>query len=129
MKNIASQLAFLAIVVMGLPSPAIATPSEKPVLVWLATSSSRPIVSNQLGRLSIKDDVLAFDGSEHDWRVALDDVRQVTVSPESDKLLLIETVRGEKYYVAIMGSNMLVEKAGRTASMIRRAQRGPAGRR
>jgi hypothetical protein len=38
-------------------------------------------------------------------------------------------VRGEKYYVAIMGSNMLVEKAGRTASMIRRAQRGPAPRR
>jgi len=129
MKDLASRLALLAIVVTGLPSAAIATPAEKPVLVWLAASSSRPVVSNQLGRLSIKDDVLSFDGSEHDWRVTLDDVRQVTVSPESDKLLLIETVRGEKYYVAIMGSNMLVEKAGRTATMIRRAQRGPAARR
>jgi len=129
MKNLASRLALLAIVVTGLPSAAIASPSEKPVLVWLASSSSRPIVGNQLGRLSIKDDILAFEGSEHDWRVTLDDVRQVTVSPESDKLLLIETVRGEKYYVAIMGLNMLVEKAGRTAGMIRRAQRGPLARR
>src|ERR1051325_4480340 len=93
MKNIASRLAFLAIVVMGLPSAPLASPSEKPVLVWLATSSSRPIVSHQLGRLAIKDDVGAFDGSDQDGRVPLDDVRQVTVSPESDKLLLIETVR------------------------------------
>ena len=129
MKNLASRLAFLAIVVTVLPYAAIASPSEKPVLVWLAASSSRPIVSNQLGRLSIKADILAFEGSEHDWRVTLDDVRQVTVSPESDRLLLIETVRGEKYYVAIMGLNMLVEKAGRTATMIRRVQRGPAARR
>ena len=129
MKNLASRLAFLAIVVTALPFPAIASPSEKPILVWLAASSPRPIVSNQLGRLSIKDDVLSFDGSEHDWRVTLDDLRQVTVSPESDKLLLIETVRGEKYYVAIMGSNMLVEKAGRAATMIRRVQRAPAARR
>jgi hypothetical protein len=81
MKNLASRLAWLAIVVTVLPSPAMASPSEKPVFVWLAASSSRPIVSNQLGRLSIKDDVLSFDGSEHDWRVTLDDVRQVTVSP------------------------------------------------
>lgn len=129
MKNLASRLAFLAIVVTVLPSAAIASPSEKPVFVWLAASSSRPIVSNQLGRLSIKDDVLSFDGSEHDWRVTLDDIRQATVSPESDRLLLIETVRGEKYYVAIMGSNMIVEKAGKTVSLIRRAQRGPAARR
>ena len=129
MKNLASRLAFLAIVVTVLPSAAIASPSEKPVLVWLAASSSRPIVSNQLGRLSIKDDVLSFDGSEHNWRVTLDDIRQATVSPESDRLLLIETVRGEKYYVAIMGSNMIVEKPGKTVSLIRRAQRGPAARR
>jgi hypothetical protein len=129
MKNLASRLALLAIAVTSLQSAALASPSEKPVFVWLAASSSRPIVSNQLGRLSIKDDVLSFDGSAHDWRVTLDDVRLVTVSPESDKLLLIETVRGEKYYVAILSSNMLVEKAGRTASMIRRAQRGPATRR
>ena len=129
MKNLASRLALLAIVVTVLPSAAIAGPSEKPSLVWLAASSSRPIVSNQLGRLSIKDDVLSFEGSEHDWRVTFDEVRQVTVSSESDRLLVIETVRGEKYYVAIMGSNMLVQKAGRTAAMIRRAQRGPAARR
>ena len=114
---------------IAVPAPARAEPQDGRVLVWMAASSSEPTVASQWGRLSMKDGVLAFAATGLEWQVAVTDIRNVAVSDESDKFIVIETTRDEKYYVAILGPNMMIENPRKALDMIRRAQRVVAGRR
>jgi hypothetical protein len=131
MNRIACSFTTIALVMaasFSVPVTASAEPQER-VLLWMAASSSEPTIASEWGRLTIKNGVLAFAGTGVEWQVPIADIRRASISDESEKLIVIETVRDEKYYVAILGPNMLVETPRKALDDIKRAQRPSAGRR
>jgi hypothetical protein len=109
---------------------AAAERGDAPMLVWMAASNRQPLVGHNWGRLTMKDGVLTFHGADDEaWQMAIADIRRVAVSAESDKLLVIETVRDERFFVAIAGIKMVVSSPRKALDAIQSARRAPAGRR
>jgi hypothetical protein len=121
-------LALLATAVVVTPLAATGK-EDNPVRVWMATSNSEPAVGNLWGRLVMKDGMLTFSATSEGWQIALADIRRAAMSAQSDKLIQIDTVRDETFYIAILGQNMVVESPRSALDLIRRAQRAPLGRR
>lgn len=116
---------FLALAMAASMTLAAQAKGDAPLLVWMAASNSEPSISNEVGRLSMKAGVLSFQSTGQAWQVAVADIKRVAL--QSDTLMVIETMRDEKYYVAIMGPNMVLQTPRKALDVIQRAQRTPAG--
>jgi hypothetical protein len=89
---------------------------------WLA---STPSVADGMtwGRLVVKNGVLAFHSSRDSWETPLNEIKRVSVSKASDRIIEIETVAGEVLTLSILGPNMLVESPRKAMQHIQRAVR------
>jgi hypothetical protein len=92
--------------------------------LWMAASGPEPSISGtNWGRLILKDGVLTFHASNNEWQLAVSDIKHVAISDVSDQIFEVESYSGERYYVAILGPNLLVDSPRRALQVIQRARR------
>lgn len=92
--------------------------------LWMAASGSEPSISGtNWGRLILRDGVLRFHASNGEWQLPVSDIKRVAISDASDRIFEVESYAGERYYVAILGPNMLVDSPRRALQVIQRALR------
>jgi hypothetical protein len=96
---------------------------------WMAASGTEPGFSTNWGRLTLRDGVLRFESTNTEWQVALPDVKRVSISEQSDRVLVLESAAGEKYYVMIYGPQMTAESPRKAMQIIQKALRVPTARR
>jgi hypothetical protein len=115
-------LALVTAVTLFNSTPALAEKGgDVPQMLWLAASGAEPGVGTNWGRLTLKDGILMFRSSSSEWQLAVSDIKRAAVSPQSDDLIVVESVDGETYYVTILGPNMLVESPRKALQVIRKA--------
>lgn len=118
---------FLAAALLTTESVVAARGDEAPRGVWMARSATPGAAAEIWGRLKLGDGVIAFNGSNSDWQVAVADIKKASVD-QSDRLVL-EAAAGDVYYVTILDARMLVDSPSRALKLIQRALREPASRR
>jgi hypothetical protein len=102
-------------------TPALASQGDGQRMLWMAASGSEPSIGSNWGRLTLKDGVLTFRSSSAEWQLALTDLKRVSISAQSDQLIVLESTAGETYYVAILGQNLLVDSPRKALQAIQKA--------
>jgi hypothetical protein len=97
--------------------------------IWMASSSTEPAVGTNWGRLSLRDGVLAFGSPQQEWQIPIAAIKRVSISAESDRLIVIEDADSRVYYVAILDGKLLVSSPRKALDFIRRAAQVPSARR
>jgi hypothetical protein len=101
--------------------PAAASSGDSPNMLWMAASGSEPSIGSNWGRLMLKDGVLRFRSTSAEWQLALTDIKRAQISSQSDQLIVLESVAGQTYYVAILGQNLLVDSPRKALQVIQKA--------
>ena len=123
-----SRMAMASVFTMAM-SVGVSAGNEPTTSMWMAASSAEPGVSTNWGRLVLKEGVLAFHSRNLEWALEISDISRVSIYEQSDRLLVVESVAGETYYVAILAQNLLVESPREAMQVIQRVARTPAARR
>lgn len=126
-RSSARLLAAIVVVaaILGITAqPVTAADNEPGSGLWMAASGSEPSISGtNWGRLILKDGVLRFHALNGEWKLAVSEIRRVAISDGSDQIFEVESYSGERYYVAILSPNMLVDSPRRAMQVIQRALR------
>ena len=123
-----ARIALASVFTMAM-SVGVSAGDEPTTSVWMAASSAEPGVSTNWGRLVLREGVLAFYSPGLEWGLAISDVKRVAIYEQSDRLLVVESVAGETYYVAILAQNLLVESPRKAMQIIQRVARTSAAQR
>jgi len=125
-----AMLTMLLVVMRAGASPVVAASADEPVSgIWMAASGAEPGVGTNWGRLILRDGVLTFQSPSMGWKLSIAEIKRVTISEQSDRLFVLESVAGETYYVAILGQNLVSESPRKAMQVINRALRAPVARR
>lgn len=124
-----SRIALASVFTMAMSVGVSAGDDEPTTSVWMAASSAEPGVSTNWGRLVLREGMLAFHSRSLEWALEIGDIRRVAIYEQSDRLLVVESVAGETYYVAILAQNLLVESPRKAMQIIQRVALTSAARR
>ena len=109
--------------VLATVTPSSTADADTPVF-WMAASNSEPSFPGRTwGRLSLQDGALRFYSSDHEWRVALSDIKRVEPSKAAPRALEIETVAGATHFVAILDAKLLPNSPHKAMPLIQRSMR------
>lgn len=114
----------LALVLLAAAAATAQAQSRDTRASWMAASSNEAVLSgNTWGRLTLIDGALTFQSPNYSWRIALPEITRIQASKEAARAFVVETVTGQRFYVAILDGTMTVASPGKTIQMLQRAVR------
>lgn len=119
-------LKVLAVAILAVAaSPAVSlAQSSGARWTWMAASPNEASVgSRDLGRLILANDMLAFQSTKSEWRLALSEVKRISTSKTLANALEIESLTGQVYNVGILDGQLTVTSPGKALQTIQRAVR------
>jgi len=123
-KNLLTEWALKLVLagVLAIGAPQLAFAQARPI--WMATSAAQAsLAGTGHGRLAVINGELAYDSNVFSWRIALSEIKRISASKLVSNALEVESFGGQRYFVGILDSHLIMTSPGKAVRTLQQAVR------